>query len=143
MKYCVDSYIIMNKKIGLIVYTYIMIIIVITLSLIIFLTMFHYKTYYKIRGVVEEIENKYYIRIYVPLDATTYIVDNNKVRINKKNYSYTIGTIEEEYLIDNFNNYQIILIELKLPSNYQINNLSLELQFLKEDKRAINYIIRR
>ena len=142
MKYYIDSEIILNRRIEPIIYVYIMIIIVITLSLIIVLTLFHYKTYYKIKGVVTK-EDEYYIRIYIPLDDTDYIVSNNIVRINRKEYKYKIIMIDSEYLIDNYNTYESILIKVDLPSKYKFNNLSLNLQFLKEDKRVIDYIIRR
>ena len=143
MRYYIDSYIILNKKIGLIVYVYIMIIIVIILSLTIFLTLFKYKTYYKVKAVVEKVEEDYYIRLYVPLDDISYVTENNLVRIDKKEYKYTITSVEEEYIINNFNTYQKILIRVELPSKYRFNNLSLELQLLKENKRVIDYIIRR
>lgn len=142
MKYYIDSEIILNRRIEPIIYVYIMIIIVITLSLIIVLTLFHYKTYYKVKGVVTK-EDEYYIRIYIPLDDTDYIVSNNIVRINRKEYKYKIIMIDSEYLIDNYNTYESILIKVDLPSKYKFNNLSLNLQFLKEDKRVIDYIIRR
>lgn len=141
MKYYIDSEIILGRKIEPLIYVYIMIIIVLTLSLIIVLTLFRYKTYYKVKGIVEE--DDYYIRLYVPLDDTKYIVSNNIVRINRKEYKYKIILIDSEFLIDNNNTYQSILIKVNLPSKYKFNNLSLNLQFLKEDKRVIDYIIRR
>jgi len=143
MKYYIDSQIILGRKIEPIVYVYIMIIIVITLSLIIFLTLFHYKTYYKVKGLVEKDEEDYYIRVYIPLDDVNYILDSDIVRINRKENKYKIIMIDSEYLSDNYNTYQSILIKIELPSKYKFNNLSLNLQFLKEDKRVIDYIIRR
>ena len=143
MRYYIDSYIILNKKIGLTVYVYIMIIIVITLSLTIFLTLFKYKTYYKVKGIVEKVEDDFYIRLYIPLEDISYITENTFVIINNKKYKYTINSIFEEYITDNFNTYQMILIKVNIPSKYRFNNLSLELQLLKENKRVIDYIIRR
>ena len=141
MKYYIDSEIILSRKIEPIIFVYIMIIIVITLSLIIFLTLFHYKTYYKVKGIVEG--DNYYIRVYIPLDDTNYIVSNDIVRIDRKEYKYKIILIDSEFLIDNNNTYQAILIKVELPTKYKFNNLSLNLQFLKEDKKIIDYIIRR
>ena len=142
MKYYIDSKIILERKIEPLIYVYIMIIIVITLSLIIFLTLFHYKTYYKVKGIVEKSED-YYIRLYIPLDDTDYIISNDIVRINKKEYTYKVIMIDSEFLIDSNNTYESILIKVELPSKYKFNNLSLNLQFLKEDKRVIDYLIRR
>ena len=142
MKYYIDSEIILERRIEPLIYVYILIIIVTILSLIIFLTLFHYKTYYKVKGVVENSDD-YYIRVYVPLDDSDYIVSNDIVRIDKKEYKYKIVLIDSELLIDNYNTYESILIKVDLPSKYKFNNLSLNLQFLKEDKRVIDYIIRR
>lgn len=142
MKYYIDSEIILNRRIVPIIYVYIMIIIVITLSLIIFLTLFHYKTYDSVKGIVTK-EDEYYIRIYIPLDNISYIVSNEIVRINKKDYKYKVMKLDSEYITDNINTYQGVLLEVDLPSKYKFNNLGLNLQFLKEDKRVIDYIIRR
>ena len=143
MKYYIDSQIILGRKIGLLFYLYIMNIVIFALSLIIFLTLFHYKIYYKVKGIVELLDDKYYIRIYVPLDSVDYIFNNNFVRINKKNYSYQVVSNGVEYITDNKFTYQVILIKVNLPSKYKYNNLCLDLQFLKENKRVIDYIIRR
>lgn len=140
MKY-IDSEIILNRKIGPFVYVYIMIIIVIMLSLIIFFILFHYKTYYTVKGtVIEETEN-YYIRCYIPLEYLKYVTENNVVRINKIEYKYNIVSIDSEYFTDNINTYQIVKIKVNISSKNRINNLTLDLQFLKEDKRIIDYIV--
>ena len=142
MKYYIDSGMILDRRITPVIYVYVLIIIVITLSLIIFLTIFNYKTYYKVKGVVLEDED-YYIRIYLPLADTEYIVSNDIVRIDGKDYRYNIIMFDSEYITDNNNTYQAVLIKVELPSKYKINNLSLNFSFLKEDKKVIDYIIRR
>ena len=117
MKYYIDSQIILGRKIAPLIYVYIMIIIVIALSLIIFLTLFHYRTYYKVKGVVEKVDDDYYIRVYFLLDDVNYLSDN-------------------EY------KYQSILLKINIPSKYMFNNLCLNLQFIKDEKRVIDYIMR-
>lgn len=143
MNYYIDTEIILGRKITPITYAYIMMIIVITLSLIIFISLFHYKTYYDIKGVVEKNDDFYHIGIYMPLEDIHYLVNNNIVRINKKEYKYKILSISDEYLTDNAYTYQKIIISINIPSKYKINNLNLFLQFQKDDKRVIDYIIRR
>lgn len=142
MKYYIDSEIILAKKVEPLIYVYIMIIIIISLSLIIFMILFHYKTYYKVKGIVEK-DTDYYIRVYMPLDDIDYVISNNEVIINKVKYKFQIVMIDSEYISDNTNTYQAILIKVDLPLKYKFNNLSLNLQFLKEDKRVIDYLIRR
>ena len=71
------------------------------------------------------------------------MVSNNTVVIDKIEYNYEIISINENFFTDNINTYQIINIMVNIPTKYKFNNLSLNLQFLKENKRIIDYIIRR
>lgn len=137
----IDSEIILQRKIRPLIYVYVMIIIVIFLSLIIFSLLFNYKTYYSIKGVVIEEDTHFYIKSYIPLDKINYLVNNNAILINKKKYKYNIISIDSEYFTDNINTYQVVNIEVNLEKNYQINNLSLDLKLQKENKKIINYII--
>ena len=141
MKY-IDSEIILQKKIGPLVYVYIMIIIVVVLSLIILFILCYYKTYYNTRGVIVSLEDHFYIRVYIPLEDIKYITSNRVVIINKKKYYYDIISIDEEYFTDNINTYQIVKIKVDLDNKYKFNNLTLDLNFLKEDKRIIDYIFK-
>lgn len=141
MKY-IDNEIILQRKIGPLVYVYIMIIIVIMLSLIILFIMFSYKTYSAVRGVVINEDNHYYIRIYINIDSLRYITYNDVVKIDNREYEYKIITIDSEYFTDNITTYQIVKIEVDLDSKYKYNNLTLDLKFLKEDKRIIDYILK-
>lgn len=141
MKY-IDSEIILQRKIGPLVYVYIMIIIVIMLSLIILFIMCSYKTYNVVRGVVINEEGHYYIRIYMDIESMKYIIDNDIVKIDNKEYKYKIISIDSEYFTDNITTYQIVKIEVDLINKYKFNNLTLELKFLKENKRIIDYILK-
>ena len=138
----IDGEIILERKIGPIVYVYIMIIIVIMLSLIMLFILCYYKTYYNVRGVVIEESSHYYIRIYVPIEYLKYITDNDIVKIDDVKYKYKIISIDSEYLTDNITTYQIVKIEVNLKDKYRFNNLTLHLKFLKEDKKIIDYILK-
>ena len=139
----IDSEIILQRKVGPLIYVYIMIIIVIMLSLIIVFIILHYKTYYNVKGIVTSDENHYYIKIYVPLDNIKYLINNNIIKINNKDYEYKIISLDSEYFTDNTITYQVVMIEANIPSAYKFNNLNLELKFLKEDKRIIDYILKK
>ena len=141
MKY-IDSEIILQRKIGPLVYVYIMIIIVIVLSLIMLFILCRYKTYITLRGVVVSEDNHYYIRIYVPIDSLSIVADANIVKIDNKEYNYKIISIDSEYFTDNMTTYQVIKIEVNIKDKYKINNLTLELNFLKESQRIIDYILK-
>ena len=139
----IDSEIILTRKIKYIVYVYVMIIIIMLLSLIIAFMLLDYKTYYKLRGLVIENNNSYYIKLYIPLDNIKYITNNNIIIIDNKKYYYQIREIDSEYFIDNITTYQIVTISLDIPSKYKYNNLTLSLKVLKEDKRVIDYILKK
>lgn len=139
----IDSEIILNRKIKDIVYVYVIIIIIIVLSLIILSMLFNYKTYYKIKGIIIYENNNYYTKLYIPLDDIKYIVNNNFVIIDNKKYQYQVDNINSEYLTDNSNSYQIITLLINIPSKYKLSNLTLNLKFIKENKKIINYIIRK
>lgn len=138
----IDGEIILERKIGPIVYVYIMIIIVIMLSLIMLFILCYYKTYYNVRGVVIEESSHYYIRIYVPIEYLKYITDNDIVKIDDVKYKYKIISIDSEYFTDNMTTYQIVRIEVNMKDKYRFNNLTLDLKLLKENKRIIDYIIK-
>ena len=141
MKY-IDSEIILQRKIRPLVYVYIMIIIVIMLSLIILFILCSYKTYSVVRGVVINEDGHYYIRIYMDIKAMKYITNNDMVKIYDKEYKYKIISIDSEYFTDNITTYQIIKIDAHLDNKYRFSNLTLDLKFLKEDKKIINYILK-
>ena len=137
----IDSEIIIQRKIEPLIYVYIMIIIVIMLSLIILFILLHYKTYYITKGIIVNDHNQYYINIYIPTGVIKYITDNNVVVIDDIEYKYHIVSIDSEYFTDNVDTYQIIKIETNILDKYKFNNMTVELKFLKENKRVIDYIL--
>lgn len=136
----IDSEIILTRKIKYFVYVYILIIIIITLSLITMSMIFNYKLYYKVKAIVTE-DN--YLKVYMPLDDIKYILKNDYLFIDNKKYKYNIKEINKEYLTDNKVTYQAITLELSLPSEYKYHNLTLDIKLIKEDKKIIDYILRR
>lgn len=136
----IDSEIILTRKIKYFVYVYILIIIIITLSLITMSMIFNYKLYYKVKAIVTEDNN---LKVYIPLNDTKYILKNDYLFIDNKKYKYNIKEINKEYLTDNKVTYQAITLELSLPSEYKYHNLTLDIKLIKEDKKIIDYILRR
>lgn len=137
----IDNEIILQRKVEPFIYVYIMIIIIIMLSLIIIFTVFNYKTYYDLRGIIINEENEYYLKIYIPISKVKYLVNNNKLVIDGKLYRYKIINIDSEYFTDNVDTYQIIKIKVNLPIKYKLNNLVINLKVVKEDKKIIEYIL--
>ena len=71
-----------------------------------------------------------------------YQASRSVVKIDNKEYNYKIISIDSEYFTDTTTTYQIIKIELESKDKYKINNLTLELDFLKESQRIIDYILK-
>ena len=136
----IDNEIILQRKVEPLIYTYIMIIIVTMLSLIIIFTIFNYKTYYNTKGTIISEEGTYYLEVYLPISKISLIVNNHEIVIDNKKYKYKIMNIDGEYFTDNIDTYQIVKLKVSLPSKYKLNNLVLNLQILKEDKRIIDYL---
>lgn len=135
-----DNEIVLNSKIKPLVYIYIMILIICSLSLIIICMLYHYKVYYFFKGNVITEEDNYYLKCYIPISEIKYITSNNNLIINNKKYKYSIKNINEEYLSDNNNTYQEIILNIDLDNKYKHNNLILNLKLLKEDKTVIEYL---
>ena len=136
----IDSEIILSRKIKYFVYDYILIIIIIMLSLITMSMIFKYKLYYKVKAIVAEDNN---LKVYIPLNDIKYILKNDYLFIDNKKYKYNIKEINKEYLTDNMTTYQVITLELSLPSEYKYQNLTLDIKLIKENKKIINYILRK
>ena len=55
---------------------------------------------------------------------------------------YSIFSIDNEYFTDNNKTYQIVKIKCDLDKKYQFNNLTIDLDFLRENRRIIDYILK-
>ena len=64
------------------------------------------------------------------------------LKIDGNEYEYNIMEIDSEYFTDNITTYQIVKIEVNFEDKYKLNNLTLDLDFLKDNKRIIDYIIK-
>lgn len=140
MNGCIDNEIILNRKIRPLVFIYIMVVIISSLSLIIIFMLFHYKIYYLFKGNIIMEEDNYYLKCYIPISDIKYITSNSTLIIDKKLYKYEVVKISEDYFSDNNITYQEIILEISLDDEYKYNNLMLELKILKDDKRIIDYI---
>ena len=56
---------------------------------------------------------------------------------------YQIREIDSEYFTDNITTYQIVTINLDMPNKYKYNNLTLDLKLIKENKKIIDYLLRK
>lgn len=141
MNYDIDSEIILQKKVNPLIYIYVLVITIIVLSLILISVTFTYQTYYQVVGTVVNEDNHYFIVVYLPKENVKSITGGNILYIDKEKYNYDIVILDSNYLTDNINTYQMVKLDVNIPNKYQINNLNLNLKFLKENKKIINYIL--
>ena len=90
------------------------------------------------KGVINVLDNNYYVLINICEDDVSYVINNSYFKIDKKDIFYKIYKIDD----DMYNsNYKIIYLKAKLDKEYKINNLNLDIKIFKENKKIINYII--
>lgn len=136
----INNNIILNKKVGPLVYIYIMILIICALSLIIVCMLFHYKVYYFFKGNVFEEDGIYYLKCYIPILEAKYVASGDSIIIDKKEYKYDIKSISNEYFNNNNETYQEIVLNINFDDKYKYNNLVINLKLIKEDKKIIEYL---
>jgi len=99
------------------------------------------KTYLDINFSVKLIDNKYYLTTYIEENNVKYILNNNKFKINNKEYNYKLISISEENYVDNQNKIvKLICIESQIDSKYLIDNYAIYAKIKKEDKKVFEYI---
>ncbi len=87
-------------------------------------------TVLEVNGIVYD--NK--INLLIPYEEVKHLNKNNELYIEDKKYKYKIVKIHDEIEIINNLNVQRVELNIKLPSQYQINNLILTTKIIKSEK---------
>ncbi len=103
---------------------------------------YKYKTFININLTVKSVDNEYMVTTYIKNKDLKYLINNNKLIFNNKEYSYKDIIISEENYVDK-DNYIVKLVYLKtdLESIYLIDNYMLTAKIEKENKMIISYIL--
>lgn len=128
------SYII-NKKTSIAIIVWILFLIVgLTLFLLISFT-YKYHIYDSYLGYIKKIDNSFYTIIYVPQNEISDLSESDLL-VDKKEYSFKIINISEEYYTINNNLCYQVILDFNLSEKYLIENNIIEI-YLKKEKTTI------
>lgn len=132
------SYII-NKKTSIAIIVWILFLIVgLTLFLLISFT-YKYYIYDSYLGYIKKIDNSFYTIIYVPQNEISDLSESDLL-VDKKEYSFKIINISEEYYTINNNLCYQVILDFNLSEKYLIENNIIEINFRKEKTTIFNEI---
>lgn len=118
------------------------IIIILILIITFFALPYKYKTFINLNLTVKKVDNEYMFTTYIKNKDFKYLINNNKLIFNNKEYSYKDIIINEENYVDKDNNIvKLVYLKTDLESIYLIDNYILTAKIEKEDKMIISYIL--
>ena len=118
------------------------IVIILILIITFFALPYKYKTFINLNSTVKSIDDEYVLTTYIKNKDFKYLINNNKLIFNSKEYSYTDIIISEENYVDKDNDIvKLVYLKTDLESIYLIDNYILTAKIEKENKRIISYIL--
>ncbi len=103
---------------------------------------YKYKTFININLTVKSVDNEYMVTTYIKNKDLKYLINNNKLIFNNKEYSYKDIIISEENYVDKDNDIvKLVYLKTDLESIYLIDNYMLTAKIEKENKMIISYIL--
>ena len=118
------------------------IIIVLILVITFFALPYKYKTFINLNLTVKSVDNEYVLTTYIKNKYLKYLINNNKLIFNNKEYSYKDIIISEENYVNKDNDIvKLVYLKTDLESIYLIDNYMLSVKIEKEDKMIISYIL--
>ena len=128
-----DSYIILNKKNNNIIKIYYYSLIGLLTLLIYLILNINYSFYINCKGIIIKNNDKYLIKIILPLNKINVITSNNIFIIERKKYNYQVKNIR----IDN-KKANILLSTKNIDNRYSKNKLNIIIK--EENYTLLNYI---
>jgi len=95
-----------------------------------------YTSYYSNRGVIIS-DN--YLKIYVDENDLYKISNNSKLKIENKNFAYTIKSISD--ILFNSTYYREVILEMNLDDKINVKNNIIDFKILLDKKTILEYII--
>lgn len=118
------------------------IVIILILIITFFALPYKYKTFINLNLTVKEVEDEYMLTTYIRNKDLKYLIRNNKLIFNNKEYSYKDIIISEENYVDKNNDIaKLVYLRTDLESIYLIDNYMLTTKIEKENKMLINYLL--
>ena len=118
------------------------IVIILILIITFFALPYKYKTFINLNLTVKEVEDEYMLTTYIKNKDFKYLIRNNKLIFNNKEYYYKDIIISEENYVDKDNDIaKLVYLKTDLESIYLIDNYMLTAKIEKENKMLINYLL--
>ena len=118
------------------------IVIILILIITFFALPYKYKTFINLNLTVKLIDNEYMLTTYIKNKDFKYLIRNNKLIFNNKEYYYKDIIISEENYVDKDNDIaKLVYLKTDLESIYLIDNYMLTAKIEKENKMLINYLL--
>jgi hypothetical protein len=116
-------------------------IIVFFMVIVIIITFYDCELFYKNNGLIINIDNSYYVKLYAK-EADIYKINNKELLVDNDKYSYIIKSISNEYYFDNntSTNYREIVLSIKLPHKYLIENNVVDINIKYKKTKLIKHI---
>lgn len=137
----IDSYIILNRKLSIIIKTFIFNIFLIGIIVIWGINTLYYQTSFQVHSKILNFNSFYYLEVLIPVKEVKQITKQNQVIIDGKKYFYQVYEIVPDVVYENNNNYQRIYLEVNnLEKKYQKNGYQIDVKILSEKKKIIDYL---
>lgn len=118
------------------------IVIILILIITFFALPYKYKTFINLNLTVKEVEDEYMLTTYIKNKDFKYLIRNNKLIFNNKEYYYKDIIISEENYVDKDNDIaKLVYLRTDLESIYLIDNYMLTAKIKKENKMIISYLL--
>ena len=118
------------------------IVIILILIITFFALPYKYKTFINLNLTVKEVEDEYMLTTYIRNKDLKYLIRNNKLIFNNKEYSYKDIIISEENYVDKDNDIaKLVYLRTDLESIHLIDNYMLTAKIEKENKMIISYLL--
>lgn len=118
------------------------IVIILILIITFFALPYKYKTFINLNLTVKSVDNEYVLTTYIKNKYLKYLINNNKLIFNNKEYSYKDIIISEENYVNKDNDIvKLVYLKTDLESIYLIDNYMFTAKIEKENKMIINYIL--
>lgn len=121
---------------------YIIIILIILLILLIFILNYKVCLYDSYNGTVIKVGEEYYVKVYVELDKS-FFLNNNQIFIGNNKYNYDIKKIDDEPIVIGNNLYLNVYLNIKLEENKKINNYPLVIKQERKKETVFELVLRK
>lgn len=137
----IDSYIIMNRNISLIIKFFLINVFLIGTIVIWGINTFYYQTSFQFHSKILNFNSYYYLEVLIPVKEVNQITKQTQILINEKKYNYHIHKIIPDVIYKKPNNYQKLYLEIEnLEEKYLKNGYHIDVKFLGESKKIIDYL---